>query len=57
MVWLAVRLNPLSYGVDGMRGALSGGFVFGMATDFAVLGGLAVILLAIDAYLFSKIEV
>jgi ABC-2 type transport system permease protein len=56
-VWVAVRLNPLSYGVDGMRGALSGGFVFGIATDFAVLGGLAAILLAIGAYLFSKIEV
>jgi hypothetical protein len=27
-VRLAVRLNPLSYGVDGLRGALSGGFAF-----------------------------
>jgi ABC-2 type transport system permease protein len=56
-VGVAVRLNPLSYGVDGLRGALSGGFVFGVARDFAVLGGLATILLAIGAYLFSKIEV
>jgi ABC-2 type transport system permease protein len=56
-VRLAVQLNPLSYGVDGLRGALSGGFVFGVATDFAVLGGLAAILLAVGAYLFSKIEV
>ena len=56
-VWLAVRLNPLSYGVDGLRGALNGGFTFGVATDFTVLGGLAAILLAIGAYLFSKIEV
>jgi ABC-2 type transport system permease protein len=57
-VRLAVRLNPLSYGVDGLRGALSGsGFVFGVATDFAVLGALAAILLAMGAYLFSKIEV
>jgi hypothetical protein len=40
-----------------MRGTLSGGFVFGIATDFAVLGLLAAILLAIGAYLFSKIEV
>jgi ABC-2 type transport system permease protein len=54
---LAVRLNPLSYGVDGLRGAFSGGFVFGVATDFMVLGGLAAMLLAIGAYLFSKIEV
>jgi ABC-2 type transport system permease protein len=56
-VRLAVRLNPLSYGVDGLRGALSGGFVFGIATDFAALGTLAAVLLAIGAYLFSKIEV
>jgi ABC-2 type transport system permease protein len=56
-VRLAVQLNPLSYGVDGLRGTLSGGFEFGAATDFAVLGGLAAILLALGAYLFSKIEV
>jgi ABC-2 type transport system permease protein len=57
-VRLAVRLNPLSYGVDGLRSVLSGGgSAFGVATDFAVLGGLAAILLAIGAYLFSKIEV
>jgi ABC-2 type transport system permease protein len=56
-VRLAVRLNPLSYGVDGLRGALSGGFAFGAATDFAVLVLLAAILLAIGACLFSKIEV
>jgi ABC-2 type transport system permease protein len=53
---VAVRLNPLSYGVDGLRSALNGGFAFGATTDFAVLGGLAAILLAIGAYLFSKIE-
>jgi ABC-2 type transport system permease protein len=56
-VRLVVRLNPLSYGVDGLRGVLTSGFVFGVATDFAVFGSLAAILLAIGAYLFSKIEV
>jgi hypothetical protein len=47
----------LSYGVDGLRGTLNGGFAFGIATDFAVLGLLTAILLAIGAWLFSKIEV
>jgi ABC-2 type transport system permease protein len=56
-VRLAVRLNPLSYGVDGLRGALSGGFAFGAAIDVVVVATLAAILLAIGAYLFSKIEV
>jgi len=54
---LAVRLNPLSYGVDGLCGVLTDGFAFGAATDFAVLSLLAAILLVIGAYLFSKIEV
>jgi len=36
--------------------AAKGGFEFGVVTDFAVLGGLAAILLAIGAWLFSKIE-
>jgi ABC-2 type transport system permease protein len=54
---LAVRLNPLSYGVDGLRGALNGGFAFGVASDFMVLGGLAAILLTIGTYLFAKIVV
>jgi ABC-2 type transport system permease protein len=54
---LAVWLNPLSYGVDGLRGALNGGFAFGAATDFMVLGLLAAILLALGAWLFSKVEV
>ena len=52
-----VQLNPLSYGVDGLRGALNGGFAFGVATDFAVLRSLSAILLAVGAHLFSKIEV
>lgn len=55
--WIAVRLNPLTYGVDGLRGALNGAFVFGVATDFEVLGGLTVILLVLGASLFAKIEV
>ena len=56
-LWIAVRLNPLTYGVDGLRGALSGAFAFGVATDFEVLGGLTVILLTLGAHLFAKIEV
>jgi len=53
---IAVRLNPLTYGVDGLRGALSRGFALGVVTDLAVLAALAAVLLAIGAYLFSRIE-
>lgn len=54
---VVVRLNPLSYGVGGMRQAFGGTVSFDMLTDFAVLGMLALVLLAISSYLFSRIEV
>jgi ABC-2 type transport system permease protein len=53
---IGVRINPLTYGVDGLRGALSLDFAFGVVTDAIVLGALAMVLLAIAAYLFSRIE-
>jgi ABC-2 type transport system permease protein len=53
-----VHVNPVSYGIDGLRGSLtlSHGFVFGVGRDLAVLGILTAILLGIGGYLFSKIE-
>lgn len=52
-----IRLNPLSYGVDGLRGALGGRFVFGLGLDFLVLGVETAILVGVGTYLFSKIQV
>lgn len=52
-----IRLNPLTYGVDGLRGALGRVFVFGVGTDFIALGALTLILVGIGTYLFSKIQV
>ena len=51
------RIDPLTYGVDGLRGALIGASRFGLLTDLAVLGVLAVALLCLGAWRFSKIEV
>jgi ABC-2 type transport system permease protein len=51
------RINPLSYGVDGLRGVLTGSYQFGFLTDFMVLSVITVILLIVGSYLFSKIEV
>jgi ABC-2 type transport system permease protein len=53
---LAVRCNPLTYGVDGLRGALGRGFGFGALTDLAALAGATAALLALASYLFSRIE-
>jgi ABC-2 type transport system permease protein len=51
------RLDPLSYGVDGLRAALIGVTHFGMTTDFVVLCVIAVGLLFFGAWRFSKIEI
>ena len=53
----AASVNPLSYGVDGLRGTLVNGAHFGLSTDFFVLSVIAIILLAIGSYLFSKIQI
>ena len=52
-----VRLDPLTYGVDALRGSLSNISQFGMATDIMVLGVLTLGVLLIGSYLFSKIEI
>lgn len=52
-----LRLNPLSYGVDGMRWAFIGAVDFGPGVDFLVLGLTTAVILAIGSYLFSKIQI
>lgn len=54
---IITRINPLAYGIDGLRGALINNIHFGFATDFLVLGSLVVILMVIGSYLFSKIQI
>ncbi len=54
---MVIRFNPLSYGVDGIRGALTGLSAFGMTLDFAVLAVITFVMTLIGSYLFSKIEI
>ncbi len=54
---LIASLNPLSYGVDGLRGALAGQMHFGFGIDLAVLSGITALFLVVGSYLFSKIEI
>jgi ABC-2 type transport system permease protein len=51
------RIDPLTYGVDGVRGALIGVTHFGVSWDVAALAAVAVLLLAFGAWRFSKIEI
>lgn len=54
---ILTRIDPLSYGVDGLRTALIGQAHFGIVTDTAVLGVLAAIMVGIGVWRFSRIEV
>ena len=54
---LATRLDPLSYGIDGLRGALIATSHFGVVTDFAVLGAMGAAFLAMGAHFFSRIQI
>jgi len=49
-------INPLTYGVDGLRGALVGAANFPLWIDFVVLFVLAITLAGLGAYFFSKME-
>jgi ABC-2 type transport system permease protein len=51
-----VRLDPLTYGVDGLRGALVHVWQFSAFIDLSVLVAIACVFLGGGAYLFSKIE-
>ena len=51
------KLDPLSYGVDGLRAALIGKSHFGAIVDAVVLAVVAVGLLGFGAWRFAKIEI
>lgn len=55
LTWIT-HADPLSYGVDGLRGILIGSWQFSFTVDIAVLAGLAAALLAVSAWLFSRIQ-
>jgi ABC-2 type transport system permease protein len=52
-----IQFNPLSYGVDGIRGALTNQVHFGFVHDLGFLVIVTLLVLAIGTYLFSKVEV
>jgi ABC-2 type transport system permease protein len=54
---VATRIDPLSYGIDGLRGALIGVSQIGLATDALVLTVVASLFLALGAWSFSRIQI
>jgi len=54
---IVTHLDPLTYGIDGVRGALIGMTTFGLGTDFMILSVMTVILLVVGSALFERIQV
>jgi len=50
------RIDPLSYGIDGLRNVLIGTSQFEPAISLAVLCAVAVLFLALGSYSFSRIQ-
>jgi ABC-2 type transport system permease protein len=54
---VATAVDPLSYGIDGLRGALIGQWHYGVVTDLSVLVVCAAGFLALGAWAFSRIQI
>ena len=57
--WLAALsyINPLTYGVDGLRGLLIGVNHLPLIVDFTVLLGFCLVMVGLGTYLFNKTEI
>lgn len=53
---LVTKVDPLSYGIDGLRGVLIGSTHFGLLTDIGVLCVVALVLAGVGSHFFSKIQ-
>jgi ABC-2 type transport system permease protein len=53
---ILTNLDPLTYGVDGLRHSLLGAAHFGLTTDLAVLSVVTALLLGVASHLFSRIQ-
>ncbi|HVY20055.1 MAG TPA: ABC transporter permease [Bauldia sp.] len=56
-MYAVVRADPLSYGVDALRGLLISATHFGLPLDIGVLAVVAVGLVGLGSYFFARIEV
>lgn len=54
---IVTSIDPLTYGIDGIRGSLVGISHFGGITDFTVLSLISAALITAGAYFFSKIQI
>jgi ABC-2 type transport system permease protein len=52
-----VNINPVSYGMDALRGLLSGTFHYSFGLDILVISSITAVVLFISTLLFKKIEI
>src|SRR5262249_15680096 len=53
---ILTSLDPVTYGVDGLRYSLLGTSHFGLTTDLSVLSVVSALLLVLASHLFSRIQ-
>ncbi|MDO8636182.1 MAG: ABC transporter permease [Dehalococcoidia bacterium] len=53
---IITNLDPLTYGIDGLRHSLINTGKFGLATDLVVIGSITAVLLVIGSYFFERIQ-
>ena len=56
-IMFIVKINPLSYGVDALRGALIGMNHFSLGHDSSILAFITIFLLILASYAFSRIKI
>jgi len=54
---VVTRIDPLSYGIDGLRYVLIGSSQFEPAVSILVLCAVALLFLALGSYSFSRIQI
>ena len=52
-----VYINPITYSVDGIRGAMIGKSTFPMALDLAVISAFAAVTVFVGTYAFKKMKI
>jgi len=55
-VYHLVFLNPLTYGVDGLRAVLVGASEYPLALDLGALLVSSVVMVGVGTYLFERVE-
>ena len=54
---IVTKIDPLTYGIDGLRGTLIGANQFDILVSGSILGVIAILFLMLGGYMFSKIQI